>query len=167
MNQQTEVTIRAAEPDDFGALQAIYAGPGACFGTLQMPFPSKEMWKQRLQNPTTERHNLVACINDVPIGNIGLMPETRTLRRRHAGHIGMGVHDNHVGRGVGEMLMRAAIDLADNWINLTRLELTVWTDNSRAISLYKRTGFAVEGTLRQYAFRDGVYIDALSMARLR
>ena len=167
MNQQNNVTIRSAEPDDYTALQAIYAGPGAYHGTLQMPFPTKEMWKQRLQTPAIERHNLVACIDDTPIGNIGLSPETRFARRRHAGNIGMGVHDDHVGKGVGELLMRAVIDLADNWINLTRLELTVWEDNERAIALYLRTGFEVEGTLRKFAYRNGEYVNALSMARLR
>jgi putative acetyltransferase len=42
----------------------------------------------------------------------------------------------------------------------------VFTDNARAIALYQRFGFRVEGTYRAYALRDGVYADALAMARL-
>ena len=61
----------------------------------------------------------------------------------------------------------AAIDLADNWLDLSRLELTVYTDNEPAMRLYKKLGFVVEGTHRKYAFRDGVYVDAHCMARVR
>ena len=63
--------------------------------------------------------------------------------------------------------MQAAVDLADNWLNLSRLELEVYTDNEPAIRLYRKFGFAVEGTLVRFAFRDGRYVDAFAMARLR
>jgi putative acetyltransferase len=63
--------------------------------------------------------------------------------------------------------MQAAIDLADNWINLTRLELEVYTDNEPAIRLYKKFGFTIEGTLLGFAYRDGQYVDTYMMARLR
>ena len=51
-------------------------------------------------------------------------------------------------------------------LGLLRLELTVFVDNHRAQGLYRRFGFVDEGVLRAYALRDGVYTDALSMARL-
>ena len=66
-----------------------------------------------------------------------------------------------------EALLRAALDLADNWLNLSRIELTVYVDNDRAIRLYERTGFQVEGRHARYAFRDGVMVDTLAMARLQ
>jgi L-phenylalanine/L-methionine N-acetyltransferase len=64
-------------------------------------------------------------------------------------------------------LLTAAVDLADRWLNLSRLELTVYVDNAAAIALYKRFGFQQEGVLRHYAFRDGAYVDVLAMARIR
>lgn len=79
----------------------------------------------------------------------------------------MAVHEQWQGRGVGTALLAAAIDLADNWLNLLRLELTVYTDNEAAIHLYRKSGFETEGTLRHYAFRDGVLVDAYAMARLK
>jgi putative acetyltransferase len=63
--------------------------------------------------------------------------------------------------------MQAAIDLADNWLNLTRLELEVYSDNETAVHLYERFGFEREGLMRQHAFRNGQYVDSLMMARLR
>jgi putative acetyltransferase len=47
-----------------------------------------------------------------------------------------------------------------------RIELTVYTDNHRAIKLYQKFGFQEEGVRRAYALRDGVYVDALAMGRL-
>ena len=60
----------------------------------------------------------------------------------------------------------AALDLADNWLNFVRLELTVYTDNAVALALYRKFGFEVEGTLKSYAFRNGRFIDAYTMARI-
>jgi putative acetyltransferase len=79
----------------------------------------------------------------------------------------MGVHDEWQGKGIGTELMRAGIELADKWLNLTRLELEVYTDNEAAIRLYERFGFEREGRLRQHAFRDGRYVDSYVMGRLR
>ena len=51
--------------------------------------------------------------------------------------------------------MKAALDLADNWLNPTRIELEVYTDNQTGIALYEKWGFEIEGTLRHFAFRGG------------
>jgi putative acetyltransferase len=79
----------------------------------------------------------------------------------------MSVDEALQGRGIGRALMAAVIDLADNWYNLRRLELEVYTDNDVAIRLYQRFGFIIEGTHRSYAYREGAFVDAYSMARLR
>lgn len=77
------------------------------------------------------------------------------------------MHDQWQGQGVGQALLAAAIDLADNWLNLSRLELTVYIDNPAAIKLYQNNGFAVEGTLKKYDYRQGTYVDAYTMARIK
>jgi putative acetyltransferase len=88
-------------------------------------------------------------------------------RRSHVGSIGMAVHDAYAGRGAGIAMMAAIVDLADNWLQLKRLELGVYADNARAIALYERFGFEREGLQRAYSWRNGSYADSLSMARLR
>ena len=60
-----------------------------------------------------------------------------------------------------------AVGLVDNWLAIRRLELTVYTDNDRAIRLYERFGFEREGIMRAYAFRAGGYADVIAMARVR
>jgi putative acetyltransferase len=148
-------------------MRRILAGPKAIWGTLQLPFPSVEKWRKRLAEPPEGLFSLVACVEDEVVGSLGLRTFPDRPRRRHAGEIGMAVRDDWHGKGIGTALMEAAVDLADNWLNLTRLELTVWTDNVQAIRLYEKFGFVAEGTLVGYAFRDGQYVDCLTMARLR
>lgn len=57
------------------------------------------------------------------------------------------------------------MNLADNWLNLLRLELYVYADNAAAIHLYNKFGFEIEGTHRAHSLRNGVFIDTYSMAR--
>ena len=159
--------IRRAEPDDYSAVYEMFSGPKVFAGTLQLPYPSREQWRQRLVETPESLYNLVAVVGDRIVGMVSVETFPNKPRRRHAGAIGICVHEDWHGKGVGTALMRAIVDLADNWLNLTRLELEVYADNDAAISLYERMGFEVEGTLRQHAFRDGQYVDSKIMARLR
>lgn len=165
--QAEGLRIRRAEPGDYSAAYEIFSGPRAYAGTLQMPYPSLDAWRRRLAEPDEDTHNLVAVDGERVVGMFGLHTFPRRVRRRHVGSIGMVVHDDWQGKGVGTALLRAGVDLADNWHNLLRLELEVYTDNEPAIRLYERFGFEREGTLRQHAFREGRYVDAYMMARLR
>ncbi len=83
----------------------------------------------------------------------------------HSGVLGMGVAASHRGRGIGGRLIATTLETALAR-GLTRIELTVRTDNLAAIALYRRSGFETEGQLRRYLLVDGVYYDALLMARL-
>ena len=161
------IIIRHVEPSDYEALHKIFSGPRVVWGTLQIPFPSAEMWRKRLAEPPEGFYSLVACVDDEVIGQIGLHTFPNRPRRRHVGQIGMMVRDDWQGKGVGTALMQAAVDLADKWLNLSRLELEVYTDNEPAVRLYKKFGFKIEGTAVQHALRDGQYVDSYLMARLR
>jgi putative acetyltransferase len=162
-----DVVIRRAEPNDYEAVHKIFTCPKVIWGTLQLPFPSLETWRKRLAESEEGKFSLVAVVGDEIVGHLGLRTEPGRPRRKHTGGIGMAVHDDFQGQGVGTALMQAAIDLADNWLNLQRLELTVFVDNEPAVRLYKRCGFEIEGTLRRHSFRAGDYVDVYYMARLK
>jgi putative acetyltransferase len=162
-----DVSVRHAEPDDAEAIHRILSGPRATAGTLQLPLQSLENVRKRFLESPEGLYHLVACVEGDVVGHLGLETFPKHWRRRHVGYIGMAVRDDLQGRGVGTALMEAALDLADNWLGLTRVELTVYVDNAAEVALYKKVGFEVEGTHRRYAFRDGEYVDAYSMARLK
>ena len=161
------IVVRRAEPSDYAAVCAVHAGAKAIWGTLQLPFPSVEQWRKRLAEPGEGLVSLVACADTEVIGQLGLHTFPHRPRRRHVGSLGMAVRDDWQGKGAGTALLQAAVDLADKWLNLERLELDVYTDNEPAVRLYKKFGFVIEGTLIRFAFRDGRYVDAYAMARLR
>jgi putative acetyltransferase len=161
-----EITVRRTEPDDYRALHRIFSGPRAVAGTLQMPLPSAEMWRKRLSEPPEGLYSLVACVEEEVVGSLSLENTPTRWRMRHVASLGMAVRDDWQGRGVGTALMEAALDLADNWLNLTRIELRVYVDNAAAIALYEKFGFEIEGTHRRLAFRNGEYVDGYSMARI-
>lgn len=156
--------IRAAAPEDAPAIAAMQALPGFRFGTLRLPYPRIEDVRRRLTGLGEADHMLVAEIGGALVGTANL--HRLSGRRSHAGEIGMGVHDDWTGQRVGTRLLAALLDIADNWLGLRRLQLTVYTDNAQAIALYRRAGFVLEGTFRQDALRQGRLVDVHAMARL-
>ncbi len=164
---RVEYTIRRAEPSDYESIHRIFSGPKAVWGTLQLPYSSLEMWRKRLVEPPEGLISLLACVNAEVVGQLGLHTFPSHPRRRHVGGIGMAVRDDWQGRGAGTALLQAVVELADQWLNLSRLELEVFTDNEPAVRLYKKFGFFIEGTHVRYAFRDGQFVDVYTMARLR
>jgi L-phenylalanine/L-methionine N-acetyltransferase len=161
-----DIVVRAMEPSDAPALTDVLNQPKAVWGTLQTPFVSVDARQKRFAENGPNDAGLVAVIDGRVIGSIGLHRAPHH-RRSHTASLGMAVHDAFAGRGAGSALMAAAVDLAERWWNIKRLELNVYADNARAIALYERFGFEREGLYRAYAWRDGAYVDSLAMARLR
>jgi putative acetyltransferase len=163
------VTIRRARVDDAAAMARLMGEPEVYPGLMQMPYASEELHRARLVDslaPGKADILLVAERGGEVVGSCGMHPAGPSPRRRHVMALGIAVRADAQGQGVGSALMQAMCDLADRWIGLLRLELSVYVDNERAIALYHRFGFETEGRARGYVLRDGVYIDALLMARI-
>jgi RimJ/RimL family protein N-acetyltransferase len=82
---------------------------------------------------------------------------------RHVASIGLSVDAAHRRQGIGMALMRAILAWARTK-ELSRIELKVFTRNMAAIALYKKLGFVEEGLHRKVAFKQGVWVDDLTMA---
>ena len=160
------ITIRHSEESDIRAIARIYSQPSCYAGTLQHPFPSLAKWQKRLSELPDHCFSLVAEIDGEVVGQIG-MEVCTNARRKHVADLGMAVSEEFQGIGVGSALLKGAINLAHHWLAVRRIELEVYTDNHAAIALYKRHGFAIEGEARDYAFRDGEYVDVFFMANIR
>lgn len=161
----SEITIRSVDTQhDVAEWTRIHNQRPVALGTLQIPFNSLRTWQARFDSTEVTRA-LVAEIDGSIVGGAGFQVKHR--RAHHVGGFGMGVDVDFQGRGVGTALLSAIVDLADNWYNLRRMELEVYADNAAGVALYKKFGFEVEGVYRKYAYRDGTFVDALAMARLR
>jgi putative acetyltransferase len=129
-----EITVRHAEPADYEAMHRIMSGPKVAAGTLQLPLQPAEAWRKRLANPPEGLFLLVACVEGEVVGNLGRETFPNRPRVRHVGTVGLSVRDDWQGRGVGTALLGSALNLADDWLNLSRVELTVYTDNAAEMS---------------------------------
>jgi ribosomal protein S18 acetylase RimI-like enzyme len=83
----------------------------------------------------------------------------------HCGALGMGLLPDYRGQGLGRVLLNACIAKSAAK-GLTRIELEVREDNDRAIRLYERAGFLVEGRKRNSMRLGGIYFNTLIMGLL-
>ncbi|HBI09312.1 MAG TPA: GNAT family N-acetyltransferase, partial [Franconibacter pulveris] len=116
--------------------------------------------------PPAGRRQLVACIDELVAGHLALTVE-QNPRRSHVATFGMSVHPAQRNRGVASALMAEMVNLCDNWLRIERIELTVFADNAPALAVYRKFGFVLEGTGKQFALRNGEYVDAYYMARMK
>jgi len=80
-------------------------------------------------------------------------------RTRHAGEFGLSVRQACWGLGIGSRMLDALLEWARGTQVITKIDLRVRTDNPRAIALYRRKGFVIEGTLRKQIRIEGKSYD--------
>ncbi|MFL0247359.1 GNAT family N-acetyltransferase [Candidatus Clostridium stratigraminis] len=99
------------------------------------------------------------------IGTCGINGNTRK-RISHIASLGIAIEKEYWSQGIGRKLMEAGIKWA-KVSGITRLTLEVDTDNYKALSLYLKLGFEIEGTHRNdKRLADGSYKSGYSMALL-
>ena len=161
------LVIRPVVEADGTTLHALLTSPHVVRGSMRVPLSPPQQTLDRIK-PRSGLYQLAADAGDGLVGFAELVTYPDEPRARHCGEINMvATHAEWGGRGIGRSLVEAIVDLADNWLQLRRLGLIVFTDNAHAIRLYERLGFTVEGTMRQICFGAGDFMDAHLMARLR
>jgi len=119
-----------------------------------------EWWRARMGNPGA---GFGAWIDWRLAGIISFGQETQK-KHRHQGSIGaFYVRPEFRGRGVGDALMKAALEEAAKRVE--HVTLTVTASNAGAVRLYERNGFTTVGRLVASIRVDGVDHDELSMHR--
>lgn len=161
----TQVIVRPYQPDDAAALHEFFTRPDVTRTLNRMPYQEFAPFQERMDKAPESAHHLVAVVNDKAVGDIFLNVLTNP-RLKHAAILGMALHPDYWGLGLGSRLMAAILDLADNWLNLQRVELMVNTHNAAAIRLYQKHGFVIEGTKHYQGYGDGHWSHSHFMARL-
>lgn len=162
-----DITIRHVEAKDSEAVHQIFLGERVIWGTMRLPHDALDNTRRRLESGEGSIR-LVAELNEEVVGFAELLTFPNVPRHRHVGEVNLiAVRDDRHGRGIGRKLMQALVDLADQWLQISKLNLLVWQDNHGAIHLYRQFGFEIEGTISHYAFRQGEYVDAHLMGRVR
>ena len=127
-------------------------------------FPIDECASFVARNLRFGNPQLVADDGGRVVGWVDVQRETRPVHA-HVGMLGIGVLPDYRGRGIGERLMRAAIE-ASRAAKFEKLELAVYGRNARAAALYRKLGFVHEGTRVKAKKIDGEYDDVHMMGLL-
>lgn len=86
-------------------------------------------------------------------------------RNRHSAYIVTGILQQYAGQGLGTQFFKAL----DEWAaahKLHRLELTVMSHNERAVHLYQKMGFVIEGVKKDSLLVNGRHVDEYYMAKI-
>lgn len=162
--------IRPIDIGDAKGINDLRRMPGVFENILGIPSERVKRNEDYIANLDASQHQFVAVSKlqndqEVLIGTAGLTVYANH-RMRHSGAIGIMIHKGYQNQGVGSALLGKLIDVADNWLMLVRIELTVFEDNERAIYLYEKFGFQKEGIKRFAAIRNGKYENEYIMARI-
>jgi RimJ/RimL family protein N-acetyltransferase len=90
-------------------------------------------------------------------------------RRRKVGHtaeLGMSVREDWRGMGVGSSLIARAEGWARSTGRIRKICLNVFSENTAALGLYQKAGFAIEGRLRDQVMIDGKCQDLILMGKM-
>jgi RimJ/RimL family protein N-acetyltransferase len=86
-------------------------------------------------------------------------------RNRHSAYIVIGIRQSFAGQGIGKQLFEAL----EKWAvdhDLHRLELTVMCHNERAIRLYQKMGYKIEGVKQDSLWINGEFVNEYYMAKI-
>lgn len=164
------ITIRTAQADD--AEQILRLGHQLDAETQFMVLEpgerqvTVEQQRQRIQSLLDSANStlFVAEQAGVIVGYLAAYGgEWRRIR--HSAYLVIGIAQAYTGQGIGAQLFNRL----EQWAlaqQLHRLELNVMTHNERAIRLYTKMGFQIEGTKKHSLLVNGAYVDEYYMAKL-
>jgi RimJ/RimL family protein N-acetyltransferase len=169
MSPSTDVTIREATEDDAAALlvflRALFSEEER-FGpiTIDEFTKTEEEEKQFLRDFATRDNSIffVAEQDGQLVGTCSLKAYS-FKEMHHNVELGMSVGEKWRGQGIGRAILQHAIDWATAHPIVENIELSVYSNNTRALHLYRTSGFSEIGRRPRFIRRGKVYIDDVIM----
>lgn len=166
-----EFVVRSAVKQDAAAILDLSTGvigeeiyqltSGSEF---KMTIEAEEKWiESHLANP-----NHIILVAEMNSKIVGLLDFSNGHRQRiaHTGEFGMSVEKTVRDQGVGSLLLQVLIEWATQNKTIEKIGLNVHSNNERAIALYKKMGFEIEGIRkRDLKYGEDQYIDTIVMGR--
>lgn len=104
---------------------------------------------------------IIARIGDEIVAQL-FLDRSHKPRLQHIGDLGLAVSKKHWGKSIGVHMMLAAVEWA-KLKNISKIQLLVRSDNERAVQLYQKLGYKIEGTITRSVKINGTYFDNYSM----
>ena len=164
------IRLRLVEEEDLPLLVAWRNTPliWACFfNKFPLSLVGQNEWFASLVKDQSKQLFVICKVEDnKPIGTIGLDHIDFANQSAEFGNMLIGKQEC-IGKGYATEATELMLSYCFLRLNMNRLYLKVYADNARAINLYERCGFNVEGTLREAHFDGGGFKDLLVMSILR
>jgi RimJ/RimL family protein N-acetyltransferase len=166
------IRLRAVERNDVEKFQQWINDPEVTEGLalyLPMSMRDEESWFEGLASrPPQEKPLAIDYREDSTwrlIGNSGFFDIDH---RAHSAEIGIMIGDKSMwNQGFGTEAMGLLLRHGFETLNLNRVFLRVYSSNPRAVRSYEKSGFILEGRLREAVYQRGSYGDVLIMSVLR
>ncbi len=137
--------VRAATPDDLADVLRLAAAASG------LPHWSDEVYQRALEadgEVPLQRRTFVAGVDGVVCG-FAVLSILQSVAPAECELEGIAVAPAHQGRGLGRALLVAVMAAARDY-GAVQMRLEVRAGNSRAITLYRKQGFATTGTRPLY-----------------
>ena len=167
MDSYKGLILRLVEKKDLEKLRALRNDESSWINLNTHGFISYEAQISWFNNLKKQKTNLYFIIEKKRGAMVGSAYIRDIEKINKSCGIGANVLRNKRGNGYGAKIYDILINYIFNFLNMNRIWLQVLDSNQPAINLYKKKGFKIEGRLNEAVFRDGKYMDLISMRLLK
>ncbi|MDI6787718.1 MAG: UDP-4-amino-4,6-dideoxy-N-acetyl-beta-L-altrosamine N-acetyltransferase [Planctomycetota bacterium] len=126
----------------------------------------QKIWFEKFLKNESEKYFIIETTAGKAIGTVGLTHIDWRNRKCEWGRFLIG-EKKHQGKGYGKEAVALILKYVFEHLNMHKLYCDLFASNQKVISLYKSSGFEIEGTLRKHVFKNGDYQDVVMMGMLK
>lgn len=159
---KNKLHLRAVEKNDLEFLHKLHNDPDVMDFWFSEAHRSMELLKQNFEKGLEDdtSRQFILSEDDKRLGFVGVV---RISPKHRHGEFVIMIDPDYQGNGYAKAATRLAMSYAFNKLNLHKLHLIVDKENEKAIHIYERAGFQIEGEKKEHYFVNGTYHDAISM----
>lgn len=166
-----QVIYRRAQESDAKRIVDFYNFVGGetsylSFEKDEYPMNVKEQEEEIRSLEGKKASIMLLAMDGEEIVGIATIHSSAKIKARHDGELGIVVAKKYQGQGIGTELIRQLIEWAKGNGVTTRISLDTRADNVKAVELYMKFGFVVEGCRRNSTLLDGKYYDLYVMGMM-
>ena len=162
MFSNNSVRLRPLEKDDLSFVHRLDNNASIMRYWFEEPYEAfvelTDLYNKHIHDQSERR--FIIEFQGGPVGLVELVEINHIHRRAEFQII---IDPQHQGKGFAGDAVRLAMDYAFSVLNLYKLYLIVDKENKKAIHIYSKLGFELEGELKQEFFVNGEYRSAIRM----
>lgn len=166
-----QIIYRRAQESDAEKIVNFYNFVGGetsylSFEKDEYPMNVKEQEEELRSLENKKTSIMLLAMDGDEITGIATINSSAKIKARHDGELGIVVAKKYQGQGIGTELIRQLIEWAKGNGVTTRISLDTRADNVKAVELYMKFGFIVEGCRKNSTLLNGKYYDLYVMGMM-